>query len=148
MTHTPSEDRLAPFSIPGIVPVVSALVRTVVTEALGSESRVHDEALKRTEVEILKRIRVMPRYLGLPISILTVVFDWSGLVTSAKPFHSQDREQRRRLLKLWRSTPIGLFDSFVDFYEKMGTFVYFHLAEHRAGTGGGAQAGGREQEER
>ena len=36
---------------------------------------------------------------------------------------------RQRCLDSWKRSPIGLLRSFTQFYEKMGTFVYYSHVE-------------------
>jgi hypothetical protein len=114
---------------------VAALVRAVVVDALGSEARVNEDALRETVVVILRRIRMMPRFIGLPMVLLTVLFDLFGVLVSGRPFHRHGLEGRRRVLERWRSLPFGFCAGFADFYQKMSTFAYFHLAEQPAGAG-------------
>ena len=104
-------------------PVVRALVACFVVapdqeSALGSE-------LDTTTTEVVRKVSAMPRYMGLGMQLLTLVFDWWGLFTGGRRFRALPRPQRERQVRLWRNSPLGLMRDTVEFYEKMGTFVFW-----------------------
>lgn len=73
----------------------------------------------------------MPRYMGLGLAGLTMIFDSLAVSTSGRRFHQLDEGAQDRLLSRWRQAPGGR--DMVDFYEKMGTFVFYSLVEEERG---------------
>ena len=76
-----------------------------------------------------ERIRMMPQFMGAGMVGLTAAFDLYGLLRTGRRFRKQRPEQRRAQLAQWKHGPVGLGRSFVDFYEKMGIFVYYSRME-------------------
>ena len=68
------------------------------------------------------RIKCMPRYMGIGMAALTGLFVGSGYVGLPKAW-------RVRRIARWRGSPISLQRSFVEFWEKMGTFTYWSRVE-------------------
>ncbi|MDQ7821172.1 MAG: hypothetical protein RDV48_00120 [Candidatus Eremiobacteraeota bacterium] len=127
-----SSDPVFSYRVPGLSRAVSSLVATVVTGLTGEESPPDSETLDATAAIIMKRLVMMPHFLGYPMMMATVFFDAAGFFFAVKPFHSQSLARRTRQIRKWRSFPVSFFGNFVDFYEKMSTFVYFsYLEEHR-----------------
>lgn len=102
-------------------PTVTALLRTLLapTDTTRHEARLTEE--------MLARLRGMPRYMGVGVAGLTVAFDSAALATRGRRFHQLDVEAQRAHLALWRKAPLAA--DMVDFYEKMGTFVFYSLVE-------------------
>ncbi|MBN1334900.1 MAG: hypothetical protein JXB39_02965 [Deltaproteobacteria bacterium] len=128
--------RLAPVA-EVVRPTVASVVETLVAE---SEGPADPEILDRASHTMLGRIQAMPRYIGLPMMAATLAFDASGVAFGRRPFRFLPPEARARVLEAWRNAPVGVFRTFVEFYEKMGTFVYFsekdEAAEATAGREG------------
>jgi len=106
-------------------PVIAPLMRTLVVEAAGPDAPVDDVALRAAAAAMRGRIGLMPRFLGLPMAGATLVFDATGVLAGGRPFRFQTEEGRRRVVALWRRAPISFFQDFLEFYGKMGTFIYF-----------------------
>jgi hypothetical protein len=106
-------------------PAIGQIVRTLVAEAAGSEDTLDSAALQATAAAMRGRIAIMPRFLGLPMLGATAFFDVSGVALTGRPFRLQSPSQRARQVALWRAAPISFCQSFLDFYGKMATFVYF-----------------------
>jgi hypothetical protein len=114
-----------------MIPVVRALVACFVVhpdqeEALGPE-------LDTTTTEVVRKVSAMPRYMSLGMHLLTVVFDWWGLLTAGRRFRALPRAQRERQVRVWQGSPLGLMRDTVEFYEKMGTFVFWSGREEPHG---------------
>ncbi len=106
-----------------MIPVVRALVACFVVppdqeHALAAEIDV-------TTTEVVRKVSAMPRYMGLGMQLLTVVFDWWGLLTGGRRFRALSRPHRERQVAAWQGSPLGLMRDTVEFYEKMGTFVFW-----------------------
>ena len=110
-------------------PVVRPLLRSLVAEAAGSEADLDEAALARAAQAMRLRVGLMPRFLGMPMAGATLFFDAGGVLVGGRPFRWLDDAQRRRFLALWRRAPISFFQDFLDFYGKMGTFVYYSELE-------------------
>lgn len=112
-------------------PTVSALVDSVTAdvyeERRADAASLHDETTR----VLIHKLQGMPRHLSLPMQGLTLAFDWAGVISAGRPFHRQSLQQRQRQLRAWKNGPIGLLRTFVDFYEKMGVFVYCSTVEER-----------------
>jgi hypothetical protein len=67
----------------------------------------------------------MQRFLGLPMAGATLFFDATGALAGGLPFRMLPEERRRKVVALWRRAPISFFQDFLEFYGKMGIFVYF-----------------------
>ncbi len=81
--------------------------------------------LDATTTELVRKVGAMPRYMGLGIQVLTVVFECWGLLTGGRRFSRLARPKRERQIQTWQGSPIGLMRDTVEFYEKMGTFVFW-----------------------
>ncbi len=113
------------FKVPGLHRVVSSLVLTVVNEAKGASDPISEPSFNRAVEVMQNRLYMMPRFLGLPMVMATIFFEFFGILLGARLFHNLSQSRRQQQLRIWRNVPISLFGNFVDFYEKMGTFAYF-----------------------
>lgn len=118
-------------------PTVSTLVRDLVAEENGGEAFV----APATEV-LLHRIGGMAPHLAMGMSALTLGFSAWGLARGGRPFPAQSRQARARRFEEWRALP-GPLASWVQFYEKMGVFVYWAVVEEAEhGSSGASEAPG------
>jgi hypothetical protein len=69
----------------------------------------------------------MPRFMALGMAVLLWVFDWYGLLRAGRRFRSQALEARRKRVGEWAGAPLGPMRDFVEFFRRMGTFVWFSL---------------------
>ena len=106
-------------------PVIHAIVRTLVAEAAGAGVALDERALAAAARAMRGRIGLMPRFLGLPMAGATLFFDATGALAGGRPFRKLPDEQRHKVVELWRKAPISFFQDFLEFYGKMGIFVYF-----------------------
>jgi len=113
------------FNVPGLQRVISSLVLTVVNEAKGPSEPLSEPSLNRAVEVMQNRLFMMPRFLGLPMVMATILFEFFGILVGARLFHNLPQSRRQRQLRIWRNSPVSLFGNFVDFYEKMGVFAYF-----------------------
>ncbi len=67
--------------------------------------------------------------------LLTVLFGLLGVWGGGRLFHGHGLGGGGRVRERWRSLPFGFCAGVADFYQKMSTFAYFHLAEQPAGAG-------------
>lgn len=90
-------------------------VRNILVEVLDPAGAGLDPAcLDGATADMLDRIRIMPRYMGTGITCLTMAYGATG-----------------SRIDTWRRSRIGPLRDFVEFYEKMGTFVYYSHVEKR-----------------
>jgi hypothetical protein len=102
-------------------------VRSFLEDVLDPESRggLDPVAFAGATEDMLDRIAIMPRWLGVGMAALTLTLDTAG-----GPHHTLPKERRARRVAAWKRSPIGPLRTFVDFYEKMGTFTYYSRLEH------------------
>lgn len=108
----------------------SGLVATLLQDLLDPDARGLDPAALSGAVDDMKaRVRGMPRYLGAGMTALTLVFGASG-------YRRWPRAQRLAWIHGWRTSPASPTRDFIEFYEKMGTFVYWSRIEHAQASHG------------
>ncbi len=100
-----------------LTPVVEQLVRDVVADEFEGEQRVADVASR-----LLSKIGNMPPHLGFGMAALTLAFEAQGPV-----WHRLDDATRRARFEAWRGRPV--VGDWVQFWEKMGVFVYWSVVE-------------------
>ena len=114
---------------PILTPSVRGIVDAVVGEAIGSSGKIDEEVARITTARMIERLSLMPRFLGVPMGSVAVVFDAVGIAFAGKRFRNQNAHDRRRQMEIWRKIPIGVFGDFLDFWQTMGVFVYFSTLE-------------------
>ena len=116
------------------LPLVRRLVETIVVDA---NPAMREEATLATAGQmLLGKVLAMPRYLGLPMFVLLTVFEVYAIALCGLPFRWAGAAGRARVVRHWRSHPVGPFRDFGQFYEKMGTFLYYSLIEEREAAHG------------
>lgn len=105
-------------------PMLGSVARSVVAAAVGV-SNDRDTHIERTSEVMWEKISLMPKFLGYPMMGATLAFDLYGIAVGGRPFHLLGPEARQRQIHQWRTAPIAFCQDFLDFYEKMGTFVYY-----------------------
>ncbi len=110
-----------------MAPIVRALVVALVVPADQVEPLA--TTIDQTTTELVRKVAAMPRYMGLGIVVLTWVFEWWGLLHGGRRFRHLGAARQERQLRLWRRAPLGLMRDLVEFYEKMGTFVFWSYRE-------------------
>ena len=99
---------------------VAALLR----DLLDPQGRGLDDAFLAGATQDMKaRVAGMPRYMGAGITALALVFASTG-------YERWSAARRLAFLHRWRTSPLSPMRDFVEFYEKMGTFVYWSRVEH------------------
>jgi hypothetical protein len=107
-------------------PVVRGLVEAVLLEE-GSTSEQTARRVDATAAVLDRKIRAMPRFMALGMAVLLWVFDWYGVLRAGRRFRSQAHAARRRRVGEWAGAPLGPMRDFVEFFRRMGTFVWFSL---------------------
>ncbi len=107
-------------------PIVRGLVEAVLMDAAATCDE--DAArIEQTAAVLDRKIRAMPRFMALGMSVLLQVFDWYGFLRAGRRFRSQPHSARRARVGEWAGAPIGPMRDFVEFFRRMGTFVWFSL---------------------
>ena len=106
-------------------PVVSSLSYCLVAIALEEKSKVDQVSINKTSSILMGKILLMPRYLGIPMLFLTILFDWYGGFTSGTRFQNQTSLDKSRQVNQWKHCPIGVFRDFVQFHERLTLFIYY-----------------------
>ena len=109
-------------------PVIASLVYSLISGALGSENAKDELCVSQTVGIMNKKIESMPKYMTIAIVILTVMFDWYGVLRTNKRFHRQCLTERHGQIQQWKNSKIGICRDFIGFYEKMTMFVYYSLS--------------------
>jgi len=104
-------------------PVVAGLIRCQIKEA---------GPVEKTADMLLYRMSVMPVYLSVPMVILTLLFDAGAMFRSGRRFRSQSAVEQTRYVQAIKKSRLGICKDFMQFYEKMGTFIYFAQQEKAA----------------
>ena len=100
-------------------------VSAVVYTGLESSSVERPGSSKNSVVEfVLRQHAAMPDFLRLPLAGLTLAFDSSGVFFCGRRFHKQNKEQRRALHALWRSSPIGFCRDLMRFYDSLSVLAW------------------------
>jgi len=107
-------------------PVVRGLVEAVLLEGSAHGDEVAAR-LDQTAAVLTRKIRAMPRFMALGMTVLLWVFDWYGLIRAGRRFRSQAHAARQMRVGEWSRAPIGPMRDFVEFFRRMGTFVWFSL---------------------
>jgi hypothetical protein len=113
--------------------VVMALVDTVVRRDgnLSADAPVPHAAA--TATELIARLDAMPVHLGQALKTATRVFNQAARAHGGRSFLKAKVPARKRALDAWSQSSVSVQRDFVDFYEKMGLFVYRCLEEAAAG---------------
>ena len=121
---------------PRVRPVIDSLVDTVLCAELGREELSGERFVDETAAMLHHKLEHMPELFGLGMLGVTLAFDTTARARGGRPFRKQDLVDHQRCLDAWKRSPIGLLRSFTQFYEKMGTFVYYsHVEEADAPHG-------------
>jgi len=116
-----------------LVPVQRGLVRTLVAgERIEDESVVHRVALRMTD-----RVAAMPWLLCWGIVGLTMCFELLVLLRRLRRFGSLPAERRTAHVASWREHSVGLFRDWVEFHERMLSFLWYSEPEARERLGPG-----------
>ena len=107
-------------------PVVRGLVEAVLLEG-AAENEAEKSRLDETADVLEHKIRAMPRFMALGMAVLWSVFDWYGVLRSGRRFRSQALDSQQMRVSEWARAPIGPMRDFVEFFRRMGTFVWFSL---------------------
>ena len=110
-------------------PTVAAIVAAVVTAEIGGPAYVDAEALARAQALMGRRLLAMPPHMSAGMLALTTLFEQGGWATGGAPFSALSADRQATVLGAWRHSPIPFCRDFVDFYEKMGVFVYWSIIE-------------------
>lgn len=107
-------------------PVVRGLVDAVLLDG-PAEDAADLQRLDQTATVLDHKIRAMPRFMALGMAVLLWVFDWYGLLRAGRRFRSQTLDCQQMRVGEWARAPIGPMRDFVEFFRRMGTFVWFSL---------------------
>jgi len=107
-------------------PVVRGLVEAVLLEETAEDGKV-SERLDATATVLDRKIRCMPRFMALGMAVLLWAFDWYGLLRAGRRFRAQGLAARQRRVQEWARSPVGPMRDFIEFFRRMGTFVWFSL---------------------
>ena len=108
-----------------IYPIVSALTYSLIPDIFGRNKAKYSFEINQITYLIQRRLYQMPQYLAVLLMILTLIFDWLGIVTNGKRFHRQQSEQRQKQIRRWKNSNFEFCQDFIRFYETLITFASF-----------------------
>jgi len=116
-----------PLPVPAhrLLPVIEPLLATVLCAELGSADAIDPALLRQTTATMAGKLNQMPRYMGLAIAGLTVAFDADGVRFGGGRFRDNAPDARLAQARAWRDSRVPFLPDFMDFYVKMGVFVYW-----------------------
>lgn len=113
------------FPVQPLTPVLQPLLHTIVSAELGEGAAMDAAVLARTVQTMQGKLLQMPRYMGMGIAALTLVFDRDGRRFGPGRFRDNPPAARRAQAQAWRNSRLPLMRDFMDFFGKMGIFVYW-----------------------
>jgi hypothetical protein len=109
--------------------LIEALVDTVVRRDGRLSADVPLAHVVGTATELMARLDDMPVHLGQGLKTATHMFNQAARAHGGRSFLGAEVKARTRALDAWSRSAIGVQRDFVDFYEKMGLFIYRCLEE-------------------
>ena len=116
-----------------LVHPIRALTRTLVAGEHPEAGAVVD----RVATKMVARVEAMPWLIAWGIVGLTLLFELGVLGRRFRRFSSLSGEVRARHVQAWRGSKVGLFRDWVEFYERMLSFLWYSEPEPRQGVGAG-----------
>jgi hypothetical protein len=86
---------------------------------------------------MVSRVAAMPWLMAWGIVGLTLLFELGVLARRARRFSSLTGEVRAGHVQAWRGSKVGLFRDWVEFYERMLSFLWYSEPEPRQDVGAG-----------
>jgi hypothetical protein len=80
--------------------------------------------------EIIDQQGRIPDYLRLPLHTVTIIFDWSGILSGGRRFQAKDTAGKIAQLEHWKYSRIGFCRNFIRFYDSL--FLLIALQEEHA----------------
>jgi choline dehydrogenase-like flavoprotein len=74
---------------------------------------------------ILEQHARMPDYLGFPMAAATLGFDLFGVLSGARPFHSQAPDLRARQIASWRDSKLSFQRDLIRYYESLALLALY-----------------------
>jgi hypothetical protein len=108
--------------------IVSAICYSIIQQYCPSSNSSNTFPYNQVVNFVLEQHGRMPDYLKLPIVILTLIFDLSGLFSNGIPFYQQASNIRLTQLKSWHHSPFNLCRDLMRFYESLTIFGWYSLA--------------------
>lgn len=96
-----------------------------------SDPRAAVRPLDAAREAMVDKVNQMPPHLKLGMAGLTLSFAAYARARTGRSVAALPVDQRLHLLESWRGAPLGPCRQFVQFYEKMSTFLYYSLVEEQ-----------------
>lgn len=90
-----------------------------------------DAVLADVAADVAAKINVMPMFIALPITGLTIFFDWSAALRFGVRARNLSSDKVRHFADVWKRAPVSPVADLVLVYERLTPFVYF---SRRPGT--------------
>jgi len=114
---------------PTIAPIVSGLVEIILSDALGDQAEIDSASHIQTSEILFEKILLMPQFLGFPMIILALLFDWYGILSGGRRFHNQSASKRSNQYHQWNNSKLGACRDFILFFERLSLYIYFSLSK-------------------
>ena len=77
--------------------------------------------------EVITHLRLFPKWMTLPFSILLLIFNISGVSVGLKPFIYNSRNQQHLQYQQWKASSLNFKREFILLIESLAIFYYFNL---------------------
>jgi hypothetical protein len=109
--------------------IVSALAYSIVREQCGIHVSGREIELNRVVEFVLGQRARMPDLLGLPMMILTMLFNLQALIFHGAAFNRLDHDHRWEHILAWRNSRIGARRDLIRFYESLSVLAWYSFRE-------------------
>jgi hypothetical protein len=104
---------------------VATLCESIVRERCTIPAEAHEGTRRAVARFLLRTHGSMPDYLRLPLTMLTLTFDYSSLASTGRPFHRLPHERRARQIRAWKNSTFGVRRDLIKFYETLVIFGWY-----------------------
>jgi len=110
---------------------VSAITYSLIREECAEGDSTAELSKNAVVRFVLEQYDRMPVLLRLPIKLLTLVFDARAILTSGRPFHRLQHEQRWPQIEKWRDSRLEICSNFIRFHRGLVLYGWYVMLEER-----------------
>ena len=108
---------------------IESVTEAVILHASGRTDPDQMPQLRFAQQAMVAKFGQMPPHVRIGLLGLTLGFSAYARGRAGRSFSQLPLARRQGLIDEWRSLPVPLCPMFVQFYEKMGPFLYYSLLE-------------------